>query len=131
MIMAEYRSRSFCCNDSRSKTPSVISIISVKIVGDVTFDDGLFTGAVLKTDCIAYFLAEFDFHFFTDTLCDTHSCNSSRLSTSDHAEFTVSRLQQKLSKLSCLSGPRLSHDDDDLVVPYNSKEIFPNGKGGK
>src|SRR5277367_3159419 len=106
-------------------------LLALRSSGIHTFDDSFLAGTIFETDCVAYFLAKFDFHLFTNTFCNTHCCNPSRLSTPNYPEFTVSCLQQKLSKLSCLSRSCLPDNNDNLVVPNDSKKVFSNGKSGK
>src|ERR1700738_3060878 len=127
MMIAEYFPRSFCCIDSRSSTPSVISTIST-FIRKVTFDDSLGTRAIFESNGITHFLTQLDFHLFTDTFGDTHCRNTSRLSTSNHSHLSISGFKEKLCELSSFARSSLSNDNGDLIISDYSQEIFSHSK---
>ena len=53
-----------------------------------------------------------DFHLLADALRNRHGCDTTRLGTSNEAKLAVSIFIQELCKLSCLSGPSFTDDDD-------------------
>ena len=95
------------------------------------FDLSLLAGAVLETNGIYDLTTQLDLHLFADALCNTHSCNATRLCTPDKSLLCVAILKQELGQLSRLSRARLTDDDDDLVVSNDAQEIFADCKGGK
>src|SRR5437763_6807701 len=126
MMIAEYFSRSFCCKDSRSRTPSVISIISIRMERNCTFDNSLITGAVFKTNSVSNFISKLDFHLFTHTFGHTHCRHPPRLSTPNHSSLAISSIQKELRQLSCLPGTGLSDNDDNLIISDNPEKFLPN-----
>ena len=55
-------------------------------------------------------------HFFTDTLRDRHSSNTTRLSTSHKSIGAVAVFVQELSELGGLTRTSFTNDNDDYEV---------------
>jgi hypothetical protein len=117
--MTLYRSKSPSFKDSRSRTPSVISVgvkhqfnSSGDLAYNFTFYLGFRRGAVLEPDGIPNQSTKLAFHLLADTFRDRHGRHAAGLSTANETIGAVPILIQKLCELRGLTRARLTNYDN-------------------
>ncbi|OAF56016.1 hypothetical protein VC83_07976 [Pseudogymnoascus destructans] len=91
-------------------------------------DNRLLARAILETDRIPNRAAKLAFHLLAHTLCHTHRCHTTWLGAPDHPPLPIPILVKELRQLGRFTRPRLSHNDNNLVIPNNPQQILPHRK---
>ena len=120
-MMTLYLSRSPSFNDSRSKTPSVISAhVRERYENTITakrqrrtFNLRFCRRAVFETNGISHCTTELALHLFADTFSDRHSGDTSRLCAADDTVRTIAVFVKELGQLGRFAGAGLSDNNDD------------------
>ena len=88
------------------------------------FDLGVLADAVVESHGVADITADGCSELLCDALGHRTSCDTSRLGVADERVDSTAKLETHLRKLGALPGPRLSGDDNDLVIANRGEDLF-------